>query len=265
MTEQAVIDRLARTFATVAAEVPSTPPTAWVTVRDIKPIPEPAGLERLWNGIRRHKVWTLSLAFVIGAGGAGLAAAASGVFSSQADKAFRTQYAIPLPAAFGQIPAFNPAKERLEVTDPGPEHTTLSVWTYAESADIFCVAVVESNPGKPTFPGKPPERVPAGGCTGHLPGTSEGQGQATPSGTTPHYGRFGGIWRGSSGTAYWIVAGSAPNGAIRVVLHLPSGSQQSAEVHNGWYAFGVPYGQNFGITGTFYSSSGSALAGGIVG
>jgi len=194
-----------------------------------------------------------------------VAAAASGVFSSQADRAFRTQYAIPLPAAFGQIPAFNPAKERLEVTDPGPERTTLSVWTYAESADIFCAAVVESNPGKPTFPGKPPEPVPAGGCTGHLPGASEGQAQAPPTGTPPHYERFGGFWRGPSGTAYWIVTGSAPNGATRVEFHPAGEAIQSANVRNGWYAFGVPYGQNFGTTGTFYSSSGSPLASGIVG
>jgi hypothetical protein len=166
---------------------------------------------------------------------------------------------MPLPAAFGQIPAFNPKKEKLEVVDPGPEGTTISVWTYPETSSILCIAGVESKPGKRTSPGKPAAKVSVGGCSGSGSGSQ-------PSGTVPppqdrKYGADGGIWRGYSGQLFFVRAGNAPAGAKSLVVTLSNGKKITAAVRNGWYAFATTYKLAFGLSGTFYLSNGTAIPG----
>jgi hypothetical protein len=259
ITDEMVGDLLTRTFTVVVDDVPELPPLAWSDARARQVVQNPSRKRALMARARRHKGWTFSIAVAVGVAGAGAGAAATGRFSAPANDTFRQYYKMPLPAAFGQIPAFNSAKEKLEVVDPGPENTTISVWIYPESASLLCVAGVESEPGKATFPGKPARQVPVGGCSGSPLGD---EGPATPGPTQNRtYGTFGGIWRGPSGRLYWIVASSAPIGASRVEMKLSDGLVRSAPVMNGWYAIALPDSQAVGYSGTFYGPSGQVVPG----
>jgi hypothetical protein len=259
ITDEMVGDLLTQTFSVMAEDVPNHPPLSWVDAKAQRSVRSTSTLQRLTSVARRHRGWTFSLALLVGVGGAGAAAAASGAFSSPASHTFKQDLSIPVPAAFGQLPAFNPAKERLEVVDPGPEGTTISVYTYPESSSILCIAAVESKAGKATFPGKPAEKVPVGGCSGGL-------GNSPPPGTVPPpmdrtYGANGGIWRAPSGELYFVRAGNSPSGATSVELKLSDGTVRSASIRNGWFAIALPYNLAFGFTGTFYGSHGAVVPG----
>ena len=259
ITNDIVGDLLTRTFSTLSDDVPVVPPLRWAESKAMHHRRSRSPLQRLIAGARRHRGWTFSIALVAGVAGAGAGAAASGVFSSQANSSFRQDYSLPLPAAFGRIPAFDPAKEKLEVVDPGPEGTTISVWTYAESPAILCIAGVESKAGKATFPGKPAEKVPVGGCSGGPDGaplTGPGGQPAVPT-----FGADGGIWRAPSGQLFRILAGQAPSGASSVTLVLSNATETHAVVKNRWYAIGLPYSVAFGFTGSFQNADGENVAG----
>ena len=270
MSTDLQVERLVtRTFSALADEVPSLPPLTWSATKHTRQTgPEMSGtVTPITAKTRRGATpWLLSLGLVLGATGAG-AAAAAGVFSSQADHQFRQAYSIPLPPAFGRIPAFNPHKEALEVTDPGPNGTTISVWTYPESPTIQCVAIVESERGEDTFPGKGPGN--AGGCSGGLPSPGGAATTPPPSTVPPQdrtYGGDGGIWRSNTGVLYWLVGSTAPSGATRVVLSFSNGSTQSVAIRHGWFAVGYPdSGIPASYTGVFYGSSGQVIPGKAMG
>jgi len=258
ITDEMIGDVLSRTFTILSDDVPDLPPMTWSDTKEMQARRSPSPIQRVVATARAHKRWTLSIALVAGVAGAGAGAAASGVFSSQANKSFRQDYSRPLPAAFGQIPAFDPSKEKLEVVDPGPEGTTISVWTYPESSSILCVAGVESKAGKATFPGKPGRAVAAGGCSGGPSGPSK---SASSAPSDQSYGTDGGIWRAYSGQLFFVLAGRAPSGASSVRLKLSNGAIRTALVKNQWYAIALPYNTAFGFTGTFYGPDGAAVPG----
>jgi hypothetical protein len=263
ITDEMVGDLLTRAFSTVADQVPHTPPLTWIDTKAVRAT-KPSSLGgKVTSAVRRHRGWTLSIALLAGVGGASAGAAASGVFSSPANHTFKQDYSSPLPAAFGQVPAFNPRKEKLEVVDPGPENTTISVWTYAESSSILCVAGVESKPGERSNPGKPAAKVPVGGCSGG--GTGSVPSDTVPPPKDPTYGADGGVWRGYTGQMFFIRAGMAPSGASSVVVTLSNGKKITADVRNGWYAFATTYNLSFGLTGTFYRPNGAAIPGHLAG
>lgn len=258
ITDEVMGDILSKTFTVLSNDVPELPPMTWSDSKAMRAQRSPSPVQRLVSAARSHKRWTFSIMLVAGVAGAGAGAAASGVFSPQANKSFSQDYAQPLPAAFGQIPAFDPSKEKLEVVEPGPKGTTISVWTYPESSSILCVAGVESKPGKATFPGKPGRAVPVGGCSGSPSGQSKGSSSAV---SDQIYGADGGIWRAYSGDLFRILAGNAPRGARSIGLTLSNGSIRTVVVKNGWYAIALPYKIAFGFTGTFYGPDGAALRG----
>jgi hypothetical protein len=262
-----VEDLLAKTFSAVAATVPSTPPTEWSEVRatgsstaihdDVASPDAPARR-------RKSRGWILPISLVTGLAGVGAAAAAAtGVFSSRADHVFRGLYSEPAPAAFGRLPSFNPAKEKLEVTDPGPEGTKISVWTYQEST-IQCVAIVESERGKPLSSGK--GAGTPGGCSGGVPNPGRRTSTTTVPAPDRTYGGDGGTWRSDAGTLYFLVGSSAPADASRVVLTFSGGTVMSAAVQNGWFAVGFPYRLvSESYSGVFYGPSGHLIPGRAIG
>lgn len=254
LTDEQVIGRLRHTLTAVAEVVPREPRCTWTEAKAVPRPPQMTRRARLADGVRRHRGWTLSIAIVVGAAGAGAGAAASGSFNSAANQSFRADRAIPLPASFGALPAFDPSKERLAVVGAGPEGTTISVWTYPESATILCVAAVESRRGLPTGPHQPGQVLAAGGCSGS---------PAAATAPSSPGASYRGLWRGASGRTYVLVAGSAPPGAAKVLVRLSDGAQLTAHVDHGWFAFGVPDGNPVGYAGTFYARNGSIVPGTI--
>ena len=203
----------------------------------------------------------ISIGVVAGLAGAGTAAAAAtGVFDKRATKVFRQFASLPAPATWGQLPGFDPKKEVYELTNPGPDGTTVSLWTYAETADFGCVAIVESRLGEPTFPGKPATGV-SGGCSGSLPEGSAPS-TTTPSTATTTYGAYGGVWRSPTGDLDYLLGGSTPPDAARLELTYSDGTSQAVRAHNGWFVTVLPYDlMAGGYTGAFYDSSGRQLPG----
>jgi hypothetical protein len=263
-------DRLSRTFDAIASEIQAGPedaPFADISLRRGR---------RPSRSVRNRVVLATGLIGGLALAGTGLAAAA-GTFNSRADHAFRQDSAnaplsppsdLPAPFKRGTSPStsttqpFDPNKETLEATSPGPDGTSVGVWTYQSSPTSECVAIVESAIGDATAPGKSGTGT-AGGCSGSL----------TPSGTQPQtgtssasYHEDSGVWRSSSGTLYQLAAGNAPVESTEVVMTLADGTTVSASVTNGWYVLAIPYSEWApGYSGVFYGHSGAQIPGTVTG
>ena len=206
----------------------------------------------------------LSVGIAVGLVGAGTAAAAAtGVFDNRATKVFQGFASIPVPASWGYLPGFNPKKEVLEVTNPGPEGTKVSLWNYQETADLSCTAIVESSVGQPTFPGKKGTGT-AGGCSGSIP-----TGPTTPATALPPpspqdriYGADAGIWRSPKGDLYYLVGGPTPPSAAHLQLTFSNGSSTSIRVHNGFFVTVIAKNLwDGGYSGAFFAGDGQQLPG----
>jgi hypothetical protein len=265
-TDQVIEERLTRTFSTLAGSIPARPPINWSEAKEVHSGASRRSHMASITSITRRKStkWALSIVLVAGLAGTG-AAAASGVFNSKANEVLHQLYSVPVPASWGRLPAFNPKKEKLAVTDPGPEGTTISVWTYAAPYGWQCLAVVDSKQGEPTFPGK--RTGEGGGCSGSIPG----KGPPSPTPTLPPgqeqvYGTTSGLWRSPTGKLYYLVGGSAPATATKVVLTFADGSTRSIRVQDKWFGTGIS--QNLwsrGWSGKFYGPSGEMLPGSVQG
>jgi hypothetical protein len=257
-------ERLTTALLAVADRVPIAPPASWAEAKALRSYPtaqsEPTSPTMPFYRKRSGRV-LISIGIVAGLAGAGTAAAAAtGAFSKQATKVFRQFASIPEPASWGRLPGFDPRKEVLELTNPGPEGTTVSMWTYPVTADFECVAIVESKVGKATFPGKPGTGV-SGGCGGGQPGGKPPLTTAPPL-TDPTLGAYAGIWRSPAGNLYYLTGGTTPLGASRLELTYSNGTSQSIRTRNGWFVTVVPYSLWVGgFTGVFYDSSGKKLPG----
>jgi hypothetical protein len=178
------------------------------------------------------------------AGGAGIATA-SGAFSGpaahalqrlasedgpgqQAAETLRAQQAQAAAAATGQRPAppASPSpsttlppppdldQKVFRVTDPGPEGTTISVWSERTGAETGCFVSVESATGQSVDPGFKPPMPTGGGCGG---------GAGSPASVTYVYGMDSHIWVSPSGARYYITAGELSATATRVVFRFDDG------------------------------------------
>lgn len=161
---------------------------------------------RRWRFGRPSVVISLSIGVAVAGGGI---AAASGAFSGQAAHALRQLGSEDGPgqqaakalgaeqaaaAAAGKpLPSAPPASSTtlpplpdldqkvFRVTDPGPEGTTISVWSERTGAETGCLAAVESATGQSADPGSKPPTPTGGGCSG---GVGFPSSVATPTGWT---------------------------------------------------------------------------------
>lgn len=254
-------ERLAQTLSTVAEIIPESPPSSWAEAKAMRAmgLPGEGKTSVTLKNRRKSGRRLLSIGIVAGLAGAGTAAAAAtGAFNSRANQVFKQFASIPEPAAWGRLPAFNPRNEILEVTNPGPEGTTVSAWTYSVTHGFECVAVVDSEAGEPTFPGKGPGV--GGGCSGIPSHSAPTVTAASPQAMT--YGADAGLWRSPHGNLYYLTAGKTPEGATRVVLTFANGSTRSVHVGHAWFATGIPYDLFVGgYKGVFYGASGQLLQG----
>jgi hypothetical protein len=254
---------LTGTFMAVAEEVPSLPPMTWSEAKHAHQVSSgPSGtVTSAKKGVRRRAApWLLSVGLMVGGAGAGVAAAA-GVFSSPAAHQLQQISSLPLPVSFGRIPTFDPHKVKLEVTDPGPGGTTISVWTYPESKTIHCLDIVESQRGEDLVPGHGP--AIGASCTQQNVSPSGATSTSLPAPqSTYDYGGGGFQWRSNTGALYWLTASRAPTGATRVVLTFVDGTMKSIPVANGWFAVGyADPGNPQNFNGVFYGSSGQRVTG----
>jgi hypothetical protein len=239
MSSEPVLERrLTRVFVTLAEAVPDTPATTWAEAKFDRShrrsvMSEVSAKQSILR--RRSGRTLLSIGIAIGLAGVGTGiAAATGVFDNQgATKVFREFASIPAPASWGYLPAFNAKKERLQVTSPGPDGTTVSLWTYQETPTMSCTAIVESNPGEPLFPGKP-ETGTAGGCSGSPP-NAKAPAVLPPPPQNRSYGADAGLWRSPKGILYYLVGGPTPAGSAHLELHLANGTTDSIPTRNGWF------------------------------
>jgi hypothetical protein len=202
----------------------------------------------------------LSIGITLGLVGAGTAAAAaSGAFNSRATKVFRHIAAIPEPASWGRLPGFDPKKVRFELTNPAPEGTTVTLWSYQVTPDFSCTVILESSPGEATSPGKP--STSGGGCGGVLPGQQTSATSLQPP-ANPTYGPYGSIWRSRKGNFYMLEGGMAPAAASRLVLTYADGSTASFGAHHGYWVGVIPDDQAVAsFTGVFFDATGRQLPG----
>ncbi len=144
-------------------------------------------------------------------------------------------------------------QEIFRVTDPGPEGTTISVWSERTAPQSGCLASVESATGKSADPGAKPPTPDGGGCSGGVGGT-----QAWES--TLVYGGDGHIWVSPGGSTYMIVCGEQSAKATRVVFTLNDGTTYQARAVGGFFALGIPYNDFMsGGTQTTYNATGSVI------
>lgn len=212
------------------------------------------------------------------AGGASIAAA-SGAFSApaahalrqltrdgeQAQQAIRSLRAEQAGAA-GQVPtppvASTPSttlpsppdlgQMLFRVTDPGPEGTTIGVWTERTGAETGCLVTVESATGQSADPGYKPPTPTGGGCSGG--------GGGLPATVAYTYGMNSHIWVSPSGSRYMITGGELSATATRVVFALGNGVTRTAHAADGFFALGIPYDDYMsGGRVTAYNSSGAVL------
>ena len=262
MSELALEERLRDTFAAVGRAVPEAPPTTWSDAKASQVAGAAPGrtstIRPLWR--RRSGRTLLSIGIAVGLIGAGTAAvAASGAFNSPATRVFRHIAAIPEPAAWGRLPGFDPKKVTFELTNPAPEGTTVSLWSYRVTPGFACTVILESSPGEATFPGKP--STSGGGCGGALPG-QQTSATTLPPPPNPTYGPDGSIWRSRTGTLYMLEGGSAPTAARRLVLTYADGTSASFGAHHGYWVGVIPYDHAVGgFTGVFYDAGGGRLPG----
>ena len=188
-----------------------------------------------------------ALAIVLGLGGAATgAAAAAGVFDSQANTVLKTMASSLNRTDLLQFhdgakfsAAIDPSKEILVGTESGPEGTTLSIVTYLANPSFGCVAVVDSaGPGRRLDPSKPPPGN-AGGC-----GTRDfNLGNLPTPGIAPDEGTYAGggsIWISpTTGKTYWIDWGRVISSATKVRFTYPDGTDISVPVLGGWWADAV--------------------------
>jgi hypothetical protein len=266
--------RLRDAFAEVAQLIPDSPPTSFHEAKARHAGPTDSGItsnlssteSEFWN--RQRPRWSrrprsltaIVVAGVIAAGGVGTGiAAAAGAFSptptaqnalEQLSKNAARDVAGVQPV--GPRTAPGPTTEHFLVTDPGPEGTTITVWSSSPTPGMSCFVAEVSEVGESTFPGKPPN--PDGGGCGGAPnaGASASATQLTGGG--------GSIWRSSSGVLYMIESSATVPSTARVVITFADGTTITPAVGNGWFAFGVPYDEwAAGFTQTEYSDSGTAL------
>jgi hypothetical protein len=268
MSDSSVIERqLAGTFAALAESVPEAPSMTWADAKRLRAqisldSPELPARPSIFRGKSGRTL--LSIGIVLSLAGAGTAAAAaSGAFDGRATRVFQGFASIPAPASWGYLPGFDSKKEMLEITNAGPEGTTVSLWSYQETQDLICEAIVESNPGQATFPGKPGTGV-AGGCSGSIPSSSTTLPSPTPPPPTNNqtYGADAGIWRSPKGALYYLVGGPTPPGATRLRLTFPDGSSETVRAKNGWFATVISQVRFAGgYTGVFFGSDGKQIPG----
>lgn len=225
---------------------------------------------------RRGVVVSVGIGVTV-AGGAGIAAA-SGAFSGpavhalrqlaseggpaqRAIRALRTEQAgagglVPAPLAPSTPSTTLPPPPDLgqpvfRVTDPGPEATTISVWSERTGAETGCVVTVESATGRSADPGYKPPTSTGGSCSG---------GVGLPATATYTYGMGSHIWVSPSGSRYMITGGELSATATRMVFVLDDGVSFAANAAGGFFAIGIPYADYMsGGSVTAYSSNGSVL------
>lgn len=262
MSELALEDRVRSTFAAIGRTVPDSPPTTWTEAKESRAADAGSGraptVIPMWR--RKSGRTLLSIGIALGLVGAGTAAAAaSGAFNSRATRVFRHIAAIPEPASWGRLPGFDPKKVTFELTNPAPEGTTVSLWSYQVTPDFSCMVILESSPGEATFPGKP--STAGGGCGGGLPGQPTSA-TTLPPPPNPTYGPDGSIWRSRRGNLYMLEGGAAPIAASRLVLTYADGSTASFGAHDGYWVGVIPYGHAVArFTGVFFDASGGQLPG----
>ncbi len=262
MSELALEERVRSTFAAIGRTVPDSPPTTWTEAKqsraaDAAPGRVPTVVPR-WR--RKSGRTLLSIGIAVGLVGAGTAAAAaSGAFNNRATKVFRNIAAIPEPASWGRLPGFDQKKVTFEITNPAPEGTTVSLWSYQVTPDFSCTVILESSPGEATFPGKP--STSGGGCGGVVPG-QQTSGTTLPPPPNPTYGAYGSTWRSRRGILYMLEGGAAPTAASRLVLTYADGTTASFGVRHGYWAGVIPYGQAVAsFTGVFFDATGRPIPG----
>jgi hypothetical protein len=199
----------------------------------------PAARRRL-----KRRPWRVATAvgLVVAAGGAGAGiAAATGVFDSEAHGAFvraatahsaevghAARRPMSTPPTTTADPSANPGAERVEVTAPGPDGSTLQLVTTPErGAAGICYVVTTTDPGAAIEPGKPPY-TPAPLC---LANTALGiLGDSSDS-----------LWVSATGARYMITVGRAA-GAATIEIVARHWATVDAQVNNGWYVVALPYG-----------------------
>ena len=262
MSELALEERVRSTFAAIGRTVPDSPPQTWTEAKDSRATDEGSGrvstIVPMWR--RKSGRTLLSIGIAVGLVGAGTAAAAaSGAFDSRATKEFRQIAAVPEPASWGRLPGFDQKKVTFEITNPAPEGTTVSLWSYQVTPEFSCTVILESSPGEATFPGKPSRG--GGGCGGVVPG-QQTSGTTLPPPPNPTYGPYGSIWRSRKGNLYMLEGGATPTAASRLVLTYANGTTASFGAHHGYWAGVIPYDQAVAsFTGVFFDASGRQLPG----
>lgn len=271
MTESDLETRVASHLHMVADTIPAMPPCPFSADRERK---APSRHSRRWQ-----LGTSLGLAAALTAGGAGIAAA-SGAFSGTASRTLQQltsgqgsvkQTAAQLRAeaaaaaasgtAATRTPSVSSAttlpvppdlgQEVFRVTDPGPEGTTISVWSERTGSESGCLATVESAAGQSADPGSKPPAPAGGACNG---------GAGIPSSVAYTYGMNSHIWVSPSGATYQIVAGELSDAATRVVFKFNDGTTLDATAVGGFFALGVPSDPYMGGgTVAAYSPSGRVL------
>lgn len=265
MSNESVLEqRIVGTFAALAEFVPDVPAMTWADAKLLRSHGEsdPPVKRSRWRGKSGRSL--LSIGIAVGLAGAGTAAAAaSGVFDSRATKVFQGFASVPEPAAWGYLPGFNPKKEVEEITNPGPEGTTVSLWNYQETPDLSCQAIIESSAGQQLFPGKKGTGT-SGGCSGSIPNG------ATPTSPLPPppppqdrvYGADAGLWRSPKGNLYYLVGGQTPPDATRLQITFSDGNIATIRVHNGWFVTAIPKDRwDGGYTGLFFGANSQQILG----
>jgi hypothetical protein len=269
MTESDLETRVSSHLRVVADTIPAMPPCPFSADRTRK---APSRHSRRW-----HLGTSLGLTAALTAGGAGIAAA-SGAFSGPASRTLQQltsgqgsgsqaaaraaaaaaaasgMAATPSPSASSATTLPSPSdlgQEVFRVTNPGPEGTTISVWSERTGSESGCLATVESAAGQSADSGSKPPTPAGGSCNG---------GVGIPSSVAYTYGMNSHIWVSPSGATYQIVAGELSEAATRVVFKFDDGTTLDATAVGGFFALGVPNDRYMGGgTVTAYSPSGTVL------
>jgi hypothetical protein len=243
--------RLVAALHEVVKAMPDRPSRSWeeAKTRLGDEIDEPP---RSASGFRSR---TSRLALIVGTGvvaagalGAGIAAA-DGAFNQQANKVLHQVVAgvpvtnpgtspSPTGTANSLAPPPTPGQERLVLSTPGPEGSTLELWTYTLANGTVCHADVINAAGLPIAAGKP--ALPNDGACGGAGG--------------------GHIYRSASGALYWILANTVVPATSTVTMSFGDGTKVEPPVADDWMAVSLPYAEYAsGFTQTEYDASGKVL------